>query len=86
MLNIVERSVIAERLSTELGIAFALWGDPPPVLRMNTGPEFISLVLQQFCGDRIGISYIPQGHRWNNGHIESFNNRLRQSASTATTG
>jgi putative transposase len=31
------------------------------VLRMDNGPEFISHVLQQFCGDRIGISYIPPG-------------------------
>lgn len=78
VLNIVERSITAQRLTEELGKAFALWGGPPQVLRMDNGPEFISSVLQQFCRDRIGISYIPPGTPWNNGHIESFNNRLRK--------
>ncbi|WP_143541969.1 DDE-type integrase/transposase/recombinase, partial [Rhodococcus sp. 1163] len=61
VLNIVERSITAQRLTEELGKAFALWGGPPQVLRMDNGPEFISSVLQQFCRDRIGISYIPPG-------------------------
>ncbi|MDJ0420457.1 integrase catalytic domain-containing protein [Rhodococcus opacus] len=39
----------------ELDKAFALWGGPPLVLRMDNGPEFVSTVLQQFCRDRIGI-------------------------------
>jgi putative transposase len=78
LLNIVERSITAERLIVELDKAFALWDGPPLVLRMDNGPEFISHVLQQFCGDHIGISYIPPGTPWNNGHIESFNNRLRK--------
>ncbi|WP_242676551.1 transposase [Rhodococcus sp. ABRD24] len=26
---------------------------------------------------RVGLSYIPPGTPWNNGYIESFNNRLR---------
>ncbi|WP_370369893.1 IS3 family transposase [Mycolicibacterium sp. CH28] len=78
LMNIVERSITAQRLTEELDKAFALWGGPPLVLRMDNGPEFISHVLQQFCGDRIGICYIPPGTPWNNGHIESFNNRLRK--------
>ena len=78
VLNIVERSITAARLTEELDKAFALWGGPPRVLRMDNGPEFISTVLQQFCQDRVDISYIPPGTPWNNGFIESFNNRLRQ--------
>ncbi|WP_377454553.1 IS3 family transposase [Rhodococcoides fascians] len=78
LLNIVERSITAQRLTDELDKVFALWGGPPLVLRMDNGPEFISHVLQQFCRDRVGISYIPPGTPWNNGHIESFNNRLRK--------
>ena len=78
LLNIVERSITAQRLTDELEKVFALWGGPPLVLRMDNGPEFISHVLQQFCRDRVGISYIPPGTSWNNGHIESFNNRLRK--------
>lgn len=78
LLNVVERSITAERLVTELETVFAAAGGPPIVLRMDNGPEFISHVLQQFCRDRVGISYIPPGTPWNNGHIESFNNRLRK--------
>ncbi|WP_139277793.1 DDE-type integrase/transposase/recombinase, partial [Rhodococcus marinonascens] len=61
LLNIVERSITAERLVEELGKAFVLWGGPPQVLRMDNGPEFISHALQQFCASRVGISYIPPG-------------------------
>lgn len=78
LLNIVERSITADRFVAELTTVFAAAGGPPTVLRMDNGPEFISQALQQFCGDRIGMSYIPPGTPWNNGHIESFNNRLRK--------
>lgn len=67
VLNVVERSITAQRLTEELDKAFALWGGSPLVLRMGNGPEFISAVLQQFCRDRIGISCIPPGTPWNNG-------------------
>ncbi|WP_414689003.1 integrase core domain-containing protein [Mycobacterium sp.] len=45
---------------------------------MDNGPVFISQALQQFCNGRTGMAYIPPGTPWNNGHIESFNNRLRK--------
>src|SRR5882757_8149923 len=77
LLNIIERSITAELLVAELKTVFAAAGGPPKVLRMDNGPEFISQALQQFCGRRVGTSYIPPG-TWNNGHIESFNNRLRK--------
>lgn len=44
---------------------------------MDNGPEFISEALQALCAGSVGISYIPPGTPWNNGFIESFNNRLR---------
>ncbi|WP_415796296.1 IS3 family transposase [Mycolicibacterium frederiksbergense] len=78
LLNIVERSITAERLVDELKKVFAKAGGPPAVLRMDNGPEFISQALQQFCDGKFGMSYIPPGTPWNNGHIESFNNRLRK--------
>lgn len=78
LVNIVVRSVTAQRLTEELDKAFGLWGGPPQALRMDNGTKFISHVLQQFCGDRIGICEIPPGTPRNNGHIESFNNRLRK--------
>ena len=78
MLNIVERSITGDDLVDELKKVFAAAGGPPRVLRMDNGPEFISQALQQFCEDKVGMSYIPPGTPWNNGHIESFNNRLRK--------
>ena len=72
LLNIVERSITAQRLTDELDKAFAMWGGPPLVLRMDNGPEFYSTVLPQFCRDWVGLSYIPPGTPWNIGHIESF--------------
>ncbi len=78
LLNIVERSITAERLVEGVEKKFALWDGPPLVLRMDNGPEFISHALQQFCAGKVGLSYIPPGTPWNNGYIESFNNRLRK--------
>jgi transposase InsO family protein len=77
VLNIVDRSITAPRLAAELRKAFAIHGTPR-VLRLDNGPEMISAALQRFCADRIGISYIPPGAPWNNGYIESFDNRLRR--------
>ncbi len=77
LLNIVDRSITADRLIEELEKTFAIWGGPPMVLRMDNGPEFISEALQAFCAGSVGISYIPPGTPWNNGFIESFNNQLR---------
>ncbi len=77
LLHIVERSITADRLVTELAKVFTTSGGPPSVLRMDNGPEMISTALQRFCADRVGISYIPPGTPWNNGFIESFNRRLR---------
>jgi putative transposase len=78
LLNLVERSITAERLVDELNRVFAAAGGPPRVLRMDNGPELISQALQQFCAGKVGLSYIPPGTPWNNGYIESFNNRLRR--------
>jgi putative transposase len=78
LLDLVERSITAERLVAELEKVFAAAGGPPMVLRMDNGPEMISAALQQFCADKIGLSYIPPGTPWNNPYIESFNNRLRR--------
>jgi transposase InsO family protein len=77
-MNIVERSSPPERLVTELETAFTLAGGPPKVLRMDNGPKLVSHAPQQFCVNKTGLVYIPPGRPWVNGHIESFNNRLRK--------
>ena len=78
LLNLVERSITAERLVAELEKVFAAEGGPPRVLRMDNGPELVSQALQWFCDGKVGLSYIPPGCPWDNGYIESFNNRLRK--------
>ncbi|WP_228001544.1 integrase core domain-containing protein [Nocardia australiensis] len=74
----MERSITAERLVAELEKVFAAAGSPPKVLRCDNGPEMISVALQRFCEERVGIICIPPGTPWNNGYIESFNRRLRE--------
>ena len=78
LMNLVERSITAERLVTELETAFTLAGGPPKVLRMDNGPELVSQALQRFCENKTGLVYIPPGCPCDNGYIESFNNRLRK--------
>ena len=78
LLHLVERSITAERLVTELEAVFVVAGGPPRVLRMDNGPELVSQTLQRFCDGKVGLSYIPPGAPWDNGYIESFNNRLRR--------
>src|SRR6476620_10948372 len=39
LLDLVERSITAERLVAELERVFAVAGGPPQVLRMDNGPE-----------------------------------------------
>ncbi|MGO9100180.1 MAG: CDP-glucose 4,6-dehydratase [Mycobacterium sp.] len=64
LLNIVERSITANRLIAELEKCFAAAGGPPMVLRMDNGPELISQALQSFCAGKVGMSYIPPGAPW----------------------
>ena len=49
LLNIVERSITAERLVIELEGVFAAAGGPPKVLRVDSGPELVSQALQRFA-------------------------------------
>jgi transposase InsO family protein len=51
-------------------------GGLPAVLRMNNPPELISQALQRFCDSKVGLYYIPSRCPWDNGYIESFNNRI----------
>ena len=61
LLHLVERSITAQCLVAELESVFAMAGGPPKVLRMDNGPELVSQALQQFCENKVGLSYIPPG-------------------------
>lgn len=77
ILNIVDRSITAKRLETELDTVIKTRAKPV-VLRCDNGPELISETLRKFCASKkMGISYIPPGEPWKNGYVESFNNRVR---------
>lgn len=77
LLNIVDYSITAADLTVEIQRVINGRGQPT-ILRCDNGPELVSNELQAFCENRIGIAYIPPGEPWNNGYIESFNNRIRQ--------
>lgn len=50
----------------------------PEFLRSDNGPEFISKEVQAWLGETgIATCYIEPGSPWQNGHVESFHNRLR---------
>ena len=86
LLNLVERSITAERLVAELERVFAAAGGPPQVLRMDNGPELVSQALQQFCEGKVGLSYIPPGRRGITATSNHSTTGYGRNASTATTG
>ena len=50
----------------------------PKYLRSDNGPEFIAREVQEWLAEMgIGTIYIEPGSPWENGHVESFHNRLR---------
>jgi transposase InsO family protein len=50
----------------------------PGALRMDNGPEFVTLALRGLCHRRsIDSAYIEPGKPWQNGFAESFISRLR---------
>lgn len=50
----------------------------PENIRSDNGPEFIAYAIRDWLEDaRIGTMYITPGSPWENGHIESFHDKLR---------
>ena len=51
---------------------------PPEHIRSDNGPEFIAKEVQEWFRE-LGIRtiYTDPGSPWQNGHVESFHNRLR---------
>ncbi|EUA33473.1 integrase core domain protein [Mycobacterium xenopi 4042] len=86
LLNIVERSITAERLIEDLEKCFTAAGGPPMVLRMDNGPELISQALQSFCAGKVGMTYIPPGRRGRTATSNRLTTDYEGSASTATIG
>ena len=62
---------------TVVEAAFARYGKPQH-LRSDNGPEFIAYAIQDWLEkNEIKTIYIKPGSPWENGHIESFHDKLR---------
>jgi transposase InsO family protein len=62
---------------TVIEAAIARYG-APEYLRSDNGPEFIAYAIQDWLAQRqIKTLYIRPGSPWENGHIESFHDKLR---------
>jgi hypothetical protein len=79
-MNIVERSIAAERLVTELETAFTLAGRPAEGIADGQRTEVDFSRAATVLREQTGLVYIPPGRPWVNGHIESFNDRIRKAA------
>lgn len=70
-------SIRAVDVITVVEAAFARYGVPKH-LRSDNGPEFIAYAIQDWMEERqIKSLYIRPGSPWENGHIESFHDKLR---------
>lgn len=73
----VARSIRAVDVITVVEMAIARYGAPENI-RSDNGPEFIAYAIKDWL-DATGIKsiYIEPGAPWENGHIESFHDKLR---------
>jgi len=70
-------SIRAVDAITVLEAAIARYGAPEH-LRSDNGPEFIAYAIQDWLKEQqIKTLYIRPGSPWENGHIESFHDKLR---------
>ena len=74
--GLVERNITGRHLIDELD-RLAVDRGYPAVLRCDNGPEFACAAVADWAGERVGLTFIPPGQPWRNGHIESFNSRVR---------
>ena len=73
----VARSIRAVDVITVVEAAIARYGAPEH-LRSDNGPEFIAYAVQDWLeASGIKTIYIKPGAPWENGHIESFHDKLR---------
>jgi putative transposase len=72
-----ERSITADDVTTLLDQLVAEHG-VPAYLRCDNGPEFAAYAIADWCRfNGSATTFIDPGSPWQNGHIESFNSRLR---------
>ena len=70
-------SIRAVDVITVVEMAFERYGRPRH-LRSDNGPEFIAYAIQDWLKEEnVKTIYIKPGSPWENGHIESFHDKLR---------
>lgn len=73
----VGRSIKARDVITVVEAAFLRYGKPLH-LRSDNGPEFIAYaIVDWLAASEVKTLYIKPGSPWENGHIESFHDKLR---------
>jgi putative transposase len=74
----VDHSITADDVVAVLDRLAVERGRPPALLRFDNGPEFVSIVVAEWCAAKGTQSvFIDPGSPWQNAWIESFNGRLR---------
>jgi Integrase core domain len=86
LLNIVERSITAERLIGALEKCFTAAAGPPMVLRMDNGPELISQARNSSAQARSGCPTSRRAHHGTTPTSNRSTTGYEGSASTETTG
>jgi len=70
-------SIRAEEVITVVEAAMERYGRPEHI-RSDNGPEFIAYAIQDWLKQKgVKTLYIQPGSPWENGHIESFHDKLR---------
>jgi putative transposase len=73
----VDTSLTGSRVVAVLALLVAMRGRPQKI-RVDNGPEFISVVLDAWAWEnQVALHFINRGKPTQNGHIESFNGKLR---------
>ncbi len=74
---VVDRNIDADRVVDTLETLARLRGTPR-FIRSDNGPEFVAHAVNDWCRFSGSNSmFIDPGSPWQNGHVESFNSRLR---------
>jgi transposase InsO family protein len=75
--GLVARSITGDQLIDELDRLAADRGYPA-VLRCDNGPELACAAMADWAGERVGLSFIPPGEPWRNGHVCEYQTYLRR--------
>lgn len=74
----VDHSITADDVVATLDRLAIERGRPPAFVRFDNGPEFIAIVVAEWCAEAgVAAIFIDPGSPWQNAWIESFNSRLR---------